>query len=310
MDFSTYKFSPTSLVKIMSNSRAILSQSGAKDLERIEKKQIQGKPLSEKDINMLPRLIMQREKSAKNELVLSVGCEKYLMGIYLNEKYGKRYKLLSPDTGTGVTQMIRGIKTEGQGLALLSEIDNVQYFKYKKIVENDYLVGKLDVINAESLEKATKIFDIKSSSDPVSFFSKKDEPFTDENINQMQAYFAITGISEGEIVHCLVGEPKEVIEEQEELLFKKMCPDGIKTDKFVKSWDEALKNMTYADIPPTDRLIGLPVYRDDDYINLIYETIEECRRWLNRYHEEHTSFASQRYFEQKNNSKHNPSNLG
>ena len=81
-----------------------------------------------------------------------------------------------------------------------------------------------------------------------------------------------------------------------------MCPSGEKTDNFVKAWEEAYKKLTYEDIPAKDRLIGYTVYRDDDFISLIYETIEECRRWLNNYHEEHSKFISQRYWEEKDNS--------
>ena len=124
-----------------------------------------------------------------------------------------------------------------------------------------------------------------------------DDPFTDANIMQMQAYFGITGISEGEIVHCLVGEPDDVIEEQRQLLFDKMCPDGVQTESFLSSWSAAKKSMLYEDIPAKSRLIGFKVYRDDDFIELIYETVRECRKWLNEYHTEHKKFISRRYFE-------------
>ena len=310
MDFSKLKFSPTSLPKIMCNSRATMSDTGIKDLDRIQLKQLQGKILSPKDEKDLKRLLKQRENSEKGGIVLSVGCEKFLTGIYLDERYGSRYKLLSSEVGIGVPQMVRGVKTENQGLALLSSIDGKQYFKYKKTVENDYLVGKLDVIDAETLDKAKSIFDIKSARDSPTFFSKIDEHFTQANIWQMQAYFAITGIEYGEIVHCLVGEPADVIEEQEELLFKKMCPDGIKTTNFEVAWDKAKNNMLYNDIPEADRLIGFSVYRDEDAIKLIYDTITECRNWLNEYHERHGKFISQRHFEQKNNPKYNTTDMG
>jgi len=294
----------------MCNSRATMSDTGIKDLDRIQSKQLQGKMLTPKDEKDLKRLLKQRENSEKGGIVLSSGCEKFLTGIYLDERYGSRYKLLSAEVGIGVPQMVRGIKTENQGLALLSSIDGKQYFKYKKTVENDYLVGKLDVIDAETPDKAKSIFDIKSAKDSPTFFSKIDEHFTQANIWQMQAYFAITGIEYGEIIHCLVGEPTDVIDEQEELLFKKMCPDGIKTTNFEVAWDKAKNNMLYNDIPETDRLIGFPVYRDEDAIKLIYDTITECRNWLNEYHERHGKFISQRHFEQKNSTKHNTADMG
>lgn len=310
MDFSKLKFSPTSLPYIMSNSKATLSDTGAKDLIKIREKQLLGKTLSQKDEKDLPRLLKQEENTMKGGIILSSGCEKFLTGIYLDERYGSRYKLLKAETGIGVPQMVRGIKTENQILKLLSAIDGKQYFKYKKTVENDFLVGKLDVIDAATPGKAKTIFDIKSAKDGISFFSKINEPFTKANILQMQAYFGITGIEYGEIIHCLTGEPPEVIEEQERLLFDKMCPDGIKTPTFESEWDKAKNSMLYNDIPETDRLIGLPVFRDEEIINLIYDTIKECRNWLNEYHERHGKFISQRYFEQKNNPEYNSADMG
>jgi hypothetical protein len=310
MDFSKLKFSPTSLPYIMSNSKATLSDTGAKDLIKIREKQIIGKPLSATEEKNLPRLLKQEENMLKGGIILSNGCEKFLTGIYLDERYGSRYKLLKPEVGTGVPQMVRGIKTESQVLKLLCAIDGKQYFKYKKQVENEYLVGKLDVIDAETPDKAKTIFDIKSAKDGISFFSKINEPFTKANIWQMQAYFGITGIEYGEIIHCLTGEPPEVIEEQEQLLFNKMCPDGIKTPTFEAEWSKAKSSMLYDDIPENDRLIGLPVFRDEEFINLIYETIKECRNWLNEYHERHGRFISQRHFEQKNNSEYNTPDMG
>ncbi len=301
MDFSKYKFAATSLSSIMCNSRAVLSTTGANQLIKIRDKQLMGQSLNKKETEDLPRLLKQEENWLKGGIVLSGGCEKFLTGIYLDERYGKRYTMLSVESA-GVPQMVRGIKTEKSGIELLSKIDGQPYFKYKKQVENDYLVGKLDVLDAPTLDNAKKIIDIKSAKDGPSFFSKIDASFTQANILQMQAYFAITGIEVGEIVHCLLGEPPEVIEEQEELLFKKMCPDGIKTTKFEEAWVKAKNSMLYNDIPEADRLIGFPVFRDEDTINLIYETIEECRKFLNQYHEVHGKFISQRHFEQKANS--------
>jgi len=297
MDFSQYKFSPTVLPKIMSNSKAVLSDSGSRDLVKIETKQIKGIPLSDEEEKKLKRLLIQRENSAKGGIILSEGCKNFLCGIYLEEVYGKRYRLLKPETGIGVPQMVRGVKTEKNGLALLCEVDGKKYYKYKKTVENQYITGKLDIIDAPELKDAKKILDIKSAKDEISFFNKMDDPFTDANIMQMQAYFGITGISEGEIVHCLVGEPDDVIEEQRQLLFDKMCPDGVQTESFLSSWSAAKKSMLYEDIPAKSRLIGFKVYRDDDFIELIYETVRECRKWLNEYHTEHKKFISRRYFE-------------
>ena len=309
MDFSNYKFAATSLPNIMSNSKAVLSNTGANELVKIREKQLYGKELTKTQLKNLPRLLEQEKTMLEGGIILSVGCKKYLIDLYMNEIYGNRYVKLCPEP-IGVPQMVRGVKTEASGVELLSKIDGKEYFSYKKQVENDYLVGELDVIDAPTPEKATKIFDIKSAKNAHSFFSKVDSPFTQANIWQMQAYFAITGIKEGEIVHCLLGEPEEVIIEQEELLFKKLCPDGVKTPKFEVEWAKAKDSLLYNDIPESCRLIGFQVSRDESAISLIYDTINACRKFLNKYHESHNRFANQRYFEKASNIKHNSEDMG
>lgn len=285
----------------MSNSKASLSATGANDLDKIRQKQLLGESLTKKEEEKLPRLLIQEENTFNCGIILSEGCKKYLIGVYLNEKYGNRYIMLTPEQA-GVPQMVRGIKTERNGIELLSKIDGKQYYKYKKQVENDYLTGKLDVLDAPTIENATKIVDIKSAKDAPSFFSKIDSPFTQPNILQMQAYFSITGITEGEIVHCLLGEPDDVLEEQKELLFKKMCPDGVKTPKFNECWYKARNSLMYNDIPESERLIGMKVFRDEEIINSIYDTIKECRKFLNSYHERQEKFVAKRYFDEQSNS--------
>lgn len=295
MDFSNYKFNPSTLGSIMTNSRAVLSITGANELETIERKQLMGKALNKKETNDLPRLLAQRENSANGGIAISETTKKELRIIYLAERYGSRYKLLSPEEKTGVPQMIRGIKTEHLGLQLVSEMDGKPYYQYKKTVENEYLKGKLDIIDSPSLETATKILDIKSAGDIKNFYNKIDAPFTPANIYQMQAYFGITGISDGEIVHCLVGEPNDVIEEQKELLFKKWCPDGVENNKFLTEWQKAYSSMMLLDIPKKDRIVSKIIDRDDEMIQLIYDTIRACRKWLNEYHQVHEEFTKKRY---------------
>ena len=154
----------------MTNSRATISESGLKELAAIEKRQVKGKNLTEKQEKNLPRLLHQRENAANGGIILSVTTEKCLKSIYLRERYGDRYKLLSNEPKTGVPQMVRGVKTENQGLLLFSEIDGRPYYQYKKTIENDYLSGRLDIIDSPQLETATKILDIKSSGNIEQFF--------------------------------------------------------------------------------------------------------------------------------------------
>jgi hypothetical protein len=292
MDFSDYKFQCSKLVSIMSASREVLSATGAKDLDKLQAKQARGITLSPEEEARLTRLITQRENMERGGIILSKACQAYLKSIYLQEVYGYRYRLLG---GEGVPEMVRGIKAQGDATLLLSQVDGRPYYKHRGSVENEYLAGRLDVIDEPTLEAATKVIDIKSSYDIVSFYDKPEEPFTKANILQMQGYLSITGKQTAEIAHCLVGYSEETIQEQYRLLFDKMCPDGVETPEFTRKWKKAELDLRFADIPAPDRVFSFIVHRDDDLIDSIHETVQACRDWLNAYHETHVSYTAKRY---------------
>lgn len=295
MDFSKYKFACTQVGALMSNSKAKWSEQAGKDLDKYNNKMIRGEKLSPAEEEKFLKRLEQQKACAENKIILSEGTKELLRSIYLSEVYGTRYKLLSPIPSEGVPQMVRGIKTEGDCLLLLSQVDGRPYYKYKKHIENDWLTGILDVLDAPNLESATRIIDIKSSVDAESFFGKKESPFTPANKFQAQCYMDITGKEVAEITHCLVGYSDETVEEQYQLLKDKMCPDGVETKEFFSKWDKVESDLRYSFLPAEVRVVGIKIYRDEDVISEIHDTITACREWMNNYHKEHQSFKSTRY---------------
>lgn len=294
MDFSKYKFACTQVGSLMSNSKAKWSEQAGKDLDKFNRKIIRGEKLSPDDEEKYQKRLSQQRACADNKIILAEGTKKLLRSIYLSEVYGTRYKLLSPLPSEGIPQMIHGIKTEGDCLSLLSMVDGKQYYKYKKPVSNDWLTGILDVLDAPNLESATRIIDIKSSVSAETFFGKKESPFTPGNKFQAQCYLDITGKEVAEITHCLVGYSDETIQEQYQLLKDKICPSG-ETDEFFRKWEKAERDLRYSYLPADVRVVGIKIYRDEDTIAEIHETITACREWMNNYHQEHQSFKSTRY---------------
>ncbi len=57
--------------------------------------------------------------------------------------------------------------------------------------------------------------------------------------------------------------------------------------------------MRFSDIPLEERVISHIVERDDEAIESVYERIGECRKWLNKYAENHNTFASKRYVDEE-----------
>jgi hypothetical protein len=310
MDFSNYKFGCSQIARIMCNARAKWTETAGRELDKLLRKEIR-QELSPAEHEKLAKRREQQRNVAENRIILSEGCKGFLTEIFLKELYGNRFRILSPAPGEGVLQMIRGIQTEADGALLLSQVDSKPYYKYKKTIENDYLIAKLDLLDAPDLPSASRIIDIKSSVDAESFFRKPSAPFTRSNIYQMQGYLAITGKKVAELAHCLVGYSDEVINEQRQILFERLCLDGVETLDFQKAWAKAEVELRYADIPISRRVVSFLVDRDDAVIDEIYETIDTCRVWLEEFSKKHELLTSKRYLNaEENNSEHNTDDMG
>jgi hypothetical protein len=280
----------------MSSSREKWTPTAAKELERLTKKSIREDLTIEEHATLQKRQEQQRD-AAEGKIILKKSCRDFLRGIYLRRVYGVRYELIEQRITAGVPQLVRGIKTEADATLLMSQVDGKPYYKHQKQIENDYLTGKLDVLDAKNLKSATRIIDIKTCDDIERFFEKPDAPFTTDNMLQMQGYLAITDKKVAELAHVLIGYSEDTIREQKQLLFEKMCPDGVETPEFTKKWEKAESDMRFADIPQEARIFSYEVYRDEEMIENIYGHVKACRVWLNEYHEEHKSLINKRYLE-------------
>jgi hypothetical protein len=290
MDFSTYKFSCTSLKSLMAPSKEVITDKQLADLEYLYKKERCGLELTPKQVAEKARLEARRDGS--DATFLSAGCKKYLKHLYAKERYGIRYQLLGRQE---VVQMIKGIKTEKQAIDLLARVDGRPYYRYKKPISNKYLTAKLDILNAPSMKKSDRVLDIKSCYDHRTFMARVDGPLSDADRYQMQGYLAITGKEVGEVVYCLVGYPDEVLQEQYELLQAKMCMGGPITEDFLHAWKKAEASMLFSDIAPEERVIAREVVRDDIVIEEIYDRVATCRKWLTNYDLSYSETIKKRY---------------
>lgn len=269
----------------MTDSKDLLTE---KQFAKLEELQFKEKKTDKQEAE-LQKLIEKRDNAVG--FVISTTCKTFLLSTFFKKKYGNRYRLRG---GEGVKQMIKGIVTEKDCVALISAIDQRQYYVDKARRKNDFIIGACDIFDKPTVSEANRIIDVKTSFDIKAHFARCNKPLDKHSWWEMQGYLALFDKKEGEVSFLLASLPEETIIEQKELLRAEMCP-GDETAAFLKKWTQAEAEMRFSDIPLNERIVSHLVTRDDEAIETMYDRVSECRKWLNNYAEIHATFVSKRY---------------
>lgn len=250
-----------------------------KQADRIAELQNKDK-ITEKQQEELAQLIAKRDAPPK----LSDTCISYLKEVYVHEKYGKE-----PVGGAERSKYtLKGRAVEDESIMMLSRIDTKVYEKNTLRYKNQFLTGEPDIIVTED-GLPTKIIDIKSSYDFATLLSNYGSELNPLYYSQVQGYMALTGATQAEICYCLVNMPQEIIEGEKRRIFYAINPVTEDDPRFRKEVERMEFNMTFDEIPITERILRFPVLRDDIFIEKVYKRIEACRDWLKRFDNIHTN---------------------
>lgn len=258
------------------------SPSNEKRLLELETREKALTPPMEKE---LATLLAKKEDSRL--VKLSDSCKNYLRSLYNIQKYGNRYSFLG---GEGVPQMVRGIKQEDWAVKILSEFRNENYFRYKKRIKSDFLIGSIDVIDAKNIESSKKIIEIKTKETVNDFMKRIGMPLEESHWLQIQGYLAITGKDYGEVVYCLVPVQEDKIQEQKDIFY--LTYKDKYGENIDKKWVEAENNIRFNDIPISERVISYKVERDEKTIESIHERVEVCRKWIKDFEKTHIDWLN------------------
>jgi hypothetical protein len=217
---------------------------------------------------------------------LSCGCKNYLMFIYQYLKYGKQVYHIKKSKRQ-VTAMNRGNKMEKTSVEIIKRVTGQNLIRHKSQLSNDFLKGQLDVINAKTIEKASKIIDVKTAYSQFDFMKCINTDLIRAYNFQMHGYFFITGKDYGEVYTVLPDFTEDVIEEHKEKMIELLCPDGVITDQFLEEWGYAESCMRFSHIPDEERIVMYKVERDEKIIDKIKEKVEFCREWLSLFETKH-----------------------
>jgi hypothetical protein len=217
--------------------------------------------------------IMTNDRSGKN---MGETCIKELISIWVEQTYGRVRELNN-------RYVTKGLMVEEDSVTMLSRLRKKIYFKNEERLFNDYLNGLPDLFEGETIKKASRILDAKSSWDIFTFFNSKTSPVKKDYDYQLQGYMDLSGAQEGHLVYCLIDTPEVIINDEKRKLMWKMGATTEQSELYLKACEELDKAMRFDDIPMEDRMFIQVVKRDDEKIEAIHERVIECREWLTEF---------------------------
>lgn len=211
------------------------------------------------------------EPRSKTE-TLSETTKTFLVGVMISTLYGRQKDLMNKF-------IQKGLMVEEDSITLFSRVRKQFFAKNETHLENDFLKGTPDLYEGESILRATKIIDIKSSFDIFTFFKSKHDPLNKDYYWQLQSYMDLTGATSAELAYCLVDTPDSIIEG---LKRRFMWDAGIKgEDQFSHEAFEQIERMSkYGDIPMDQRVHIIPIERSQFDIDRLHDRVIVCREWM------------------------------
>lgn len=204
------------------------------------------------------------EPRSKSE-VLSETTKTYLKELFIELKYGRKKEIDNKF-------LQKGNLVEENSMTLLSEYTGNFFKKNESFFENDYCTGTPDIIfNNE-------IYDTKSSWDIWTF---SDAELSKAYEWQMLIYMWLTGLKKAHVCFCLVDTPAHLIVDAQRRYCWQNGITNFESQEFYDICDQFEKNMTYSDIPTTEKVKIFSVDYDETKIELAVKKIDLCRNYLN-----------------------------
>lgn len=195
-------------------------------------------------------------------------CKTKLVECYVAETYGREKEINSK-------YISKGLAAEEDSLTLYSRVKKKVFVKNEERLSNDFIIGTPDIVDVNC------VIDIKTSWDLFTFFAVKTKKINPVYEYQLQAYMALTGAITAKLVYCLVDTPEPLINDEKRKLMYAMGAVSSESPDYLKACEEIDRNMRFSDIPMSERVIELELYRNDPMMEKAYEKIALCREYMN-----------------------------
>jgi hypothetical protein len=219
-----------------------------------------------------------QSKADKEAGKLSKTAQAHLIKVYAKEYWGRERRIETK-------QMAKGKKQEWAAIELIGDFDGRTYTKNASTLEDEYIIGTPDIIDAET----STILDAKSSWDSETFLPKLIEPLDKDYFIQLQGYLRLTDFIRGKVSYTLVNATEQQILDEQRKLFYQMDAATEESPEYLLACADVERQMTFDDIPKHERVIHKQADRDQDIIDQIPDKVIKARKFLQEFHELHTA---------------------
>lgn len=219
-------------------------------------------------------LTAAKDKAKKDAGEFGATAEKQLIRIYALEKWGREEKLVTDPIQKGIIQ-------EGLGIELINRVEGETFVKNEERLDNEFITGIPDMFKGKNLAAAKLIGDNKCAYTAQSFLENEITELKKIYRVQMNGYCDLSGSKKAAVYFTLVSAPETMILKwQNKLKWDMGVIDESVNSEYRELADDIRYQMTFEDIPETERLIKIEVEREDELIEEIHDVVVRARKWL------------------------------
>lgn len=194
--------------------------------------------------------------------VLSASAKNYIREIWIEDNYSR-----TKDLSTLAIQ--KGLQVEEDGITMLNLALRIfeTIEKNDKRYEDENFSGTPDIIIGDT------VYDIKSNWDIFTFAKCCADKLDRDYQAQLNVYMHLTGLRKAALVYCLIDTPQNLIDIEISRINYKLNDLSMVQETI----DSVTKNLTYKDIPVSQRIKIIPVEYDEKLIEKIIGKIPAFR---------------------------------
>lgn len=219
-----------------------------------------------------------QSKAAKEAGELSETAKKHLYEVYIEAKWGR-----FDDIST--KEMEKGKIVQDEIMNILSFMEDADYKRNTERKSNEWVTGEADVIS-------DIVTDIKASWKAATFIPYLISPIPAVYAYQNQGYMWLWDKQASRTVWGLVDCPEPILKKERQKLLYSLDVASDEADEYKEAVKELEKQLTFGDIPLSQRLIIKKMDRDEDIIRQIPEKVKRARKYLQLMDEAHEKMAN------------------
>lgn len=284
MDFKEYKFPATEVSNLISMPKTAAPPT-EKQIEKainiLNKEYLLGISTTEtKDlITVINKYADYSPNKASSTLV------KYLCDIYTQEALGLGVMMKFQENSNRSYQ-VNGTKSESVALEILSRVDGIQYKKNTKMIENDFFIGKPDIVHENSIKEIKTIINY-----PNFMYAMQTKPNKYDQY-QLQTYMDLADCDTGEIIYVATGLHPEEFDKYIEYARNYFLELGVDPKKIEKRVNSIAKNVKFDTIPDFQRIHRFPFKKNPEMIRFARKRVTFARNWLSRWHDKYNKIVA------------------